>query len=152
MASLLESWGASGEVQWAGLCHACYGTDGFAPSLLDLDERGVLADRIGARAEAWVYMYASCDRGAVYPVLGAPGPVHFRDRFTGQRSMLSEEDAAVLTELTAANELDIVMVNPAWGAQMAPGLLDLLGAARHRLSEPAWEACASILGGAARPS
>ena len=85
MAALLESWGASGEVQSAGLCHACYGTDGFAASLLGLDERGVLAGRIGARAEAWVYLYASCDRGAVYPVLGAPGPVRFRDRFTGRR-------------------------------------------------------------------
>ena len=147
VASLLESWGASDEVQWAGLCHACYGTDGFGPSLLGLDERGALAERIGAHAEGWVYLYASCDRGAVYPVLGAPGPVRFRDRFTGQCSMVPEEGAAVLAELTAANELDIVMVNPTWGAQMAPGLLDLLGAVRHCLSESAWEACASTLGG-----
>jgi hypothetical protein len=111
-----------------------------------------VAGNFGPRAETWVYLYASCDREAVYPELGAPGPLRFRDRFTGRQATLPEEDAAVLAELTAANELDIVTVNPAWGAQMAPGLLDLLGAARHRLSEPVWEACASTLGGGARRS
>jgi hypothetical protein len=127
-----------------------YGTDGFAPSLLGLDERGVLAARIGGRAEAWVYLYASCDREVVYPAFGSRGSLRFRDRFTGECLMLGAGDAAVLVELTAANELDIVTVNPAWGAQMGPGLLDLLGGARHRLSDAAWEACTSTLGGTAR--
>jgi hypothetical protein len=147
VATLLEGWGATDDVQKAGLCHACYGTDGFAPSLLGLDERGLLAAKIGRRAEAWVYLYASCDREVVYPALGSPGSLWFRDRFTGECSILGEGDAAVLAELTAANELDIVMVNPAWGAEMGPGLIDLLGAARHRLSASAWEACASTLEG-----
>ena len=79
VASLLEGWGATDDVQKAGLCHACYGTDGFAPSLLGLDERGLLAARIGRRAEAWVYLYASCDREVVYPALGSRGSLWFRD-------------------------------------------------------------------------
>lgn len=140
VATLLERWGAPDDVQLAGLCHACYGTDGFPASLLDLDERDVLASWIGPRAEAWVYLYASCDRGAVYPELCAPGPLRFRDRFTGKTSLVPELDAAVLAELTAANELDIVTVNPAWGADVGPGVFELLRGVRPRLSESAWDA------------
>jgi hypothetical protein len=140
VASLLQGWGASEEVQAAGLCHAFYGTDGFAVTLLDLDQRDVLISRIGARAEAWVYLYASCDRAAVYPELSRSGPLRFRDRFTGETSEVPECDAAVLAELTAANELDIVTVNPAWAREIGMGLLALLRGARHRLSAAAWEA------------
>ena len=58
----LAGWGASREVQLAGLCHAVYGTDGFSVSLLDLDQRGTLREAIGMQAEELVYLYASCDR------------------------------------------------------------------------------------------
>ena len=61
-----------------------------------------------------MYLYASCDRGAVYPELTSSGPLRFRDRFTGETSEVPERDAAVLVELTAANELDIVTVSAAW--------------------------------------
>ncbi len=139
VASLLEG-GASDEVQAAGLCHASYGTDGFAVTLLDLDERALLISEIGPRAEAWVYLYASCDRGAVYPELTSSGPLRFRDRFTGETSEVPERDAAVLVELTAANELDIVTVSAAWATEIGVGLFDLLRGARHRLSGAAWTA------------
>jgi hypothetical protein len=43
VADLLADWGASEEVRAAGLCHACYGTDGYAPALLSLADRPVLA-------------------------------------------------------------------------------------------------------------
>ncbi len=65
----LADWGASRDVQLAGLCHAAYGTDGFPVSLLDLDQRGTLREAIGMQAEELVYLYASCDRGQVYPQL-----------------------------------------------------------------------------------
>ena len=58
----LRDWGAAAEVQIAGFCHACYGTDGFDVALLELAERPRLADVIGVKAEALVYLYASCDR------------------------------------------------------------------------------------------
>jgi hypothetical protein len=35
---------------------------------------------IGTWAESLVYLYASCDRAAVYPVLGKPGPAPILDR------------------------------------------------------------------------
>src|SRR5439155_15736430 len=75
VAGLLAEWGADTDLQLAGLCHACYGTDGFAPALLRPDERPVLADLIGGRAEALVDLYGSCDRAAVYPRRGPAGAV-----------------------------------------------------------------------------
>ncbi|MEU0678020.1 DUF6817 domain-containing protein [Streptomyces sp. NPDC006172] len=52
------AWGADPDVQLAGLCHAGYGTDGFDGSLLGITERWVLAELIGDRAEALVYLYS----------------------------------------------------------------------------------------------
>ncbi|TWV52736.1 VOC family protein [Streptomyces misionensis] len=60
---LLATWGARPALQLAGLCHACYGTDGFPTALLPPDRRTELAAVIGAEAEAIVHLYASCDRG-----------------------------------------------------------------------------------------
>jgi hypothetical protein len=147
VASLLEQWGAGDTVQRTGLCHACYGTDGFPAVLLGLDERDVLVDLIGEQAEAWVYQYASCDRGAVYPELATAGPLRFRDRFTGGTSLVAERDAAVFVELTAANELDLVMVNSAWRTRVGPGLLELLRGTRSRLSDAGWDAWVSTVEG-----
>jgi hypothetical protein len=143
--SLLEQWGATIEVQTAGLCHACYGTDGFAPALLSLRERAVLQARVGATVEAWVYLHASCDRAFVYRELATVGPLRFRDRFTGETSVIDDDDAAVLAELTAANELDIVTANPEWGAEIGPELFSLMRSARHRLSAPAWDGWVSAI-------
>jgi hypothetical protein len=81
---LLADWGADAVVQTAGLCHATYGTDGFAPALLPLSDRATLVALIGERAESLVYLYAGCDRGAVYPRVDGTTEFAFRDRFTGR--------------------------------------------------------------------
>jgi len=140
VAGLLAKWGASQEVQAAGLCHACYGTDGYAPALLSLAERPVLSDLIGPRAESLVYLYASCDRAAVYPALGQGGPVPFLNRFTGVTRTPPERDIRAFLELTAANELDVIRHSPAMAAEHGPPLLWLFAAARQRLSAAAWQA------------
>jgi hypothetical protein len=145
VARLLRAWGADEDVQLTGLSHACYGTDGFASSLLDLGERPFLAEIIGERAEAWVYLYASCDRRVAYPNLKGPGPLLFRDRFTGSSFEVAEPDAQVFVELTAANELDLILANPQLAGQWAPALFDLLRGAKRRLSEPAWRCCTETL-------
>jgi hypothetical protein len=72
---LLRTWGADEDLQAGGFCHACYGTDGFAIAMLALTERRVLTETIGPKAEAIVYLYASCDRQAVYPRLSPSSPV-----------------------------------------------------------------------------
>lgn len=140
VAALLAEWGAAGEVQAAGLCHACYGTDGYTPALLSLAERPVLSELIGVRAESLVYLYASCDRGAVYPYLHQDGPVPFRDRFTGTTRTSPERDIRAFLELTAANELDVIRHSPAMSTGHGPALLWLFAAARQRLSPGAWQA------------
>jgi hypothetical protein len=140
VAGLLAEWGATEEVQAAGLCHACYGTEGYAPALLSLTERPVLSELIGTRAEALVYLYASCNRAAVYLALQQDGPVPFRDRFTGTTRTPPEREIRTFLELTAANELDVIRHSPAVAAEHGPPLLWLFAAARHRLSAAAWQA------------
>jgi hypothetical protein len=108
---LLAVWGADVEVQTAGLCHATYGTDGFDHSLLPVAERPKLAAVIGDREEAMVYLYGSCDRGAVYPQIEQGQPVRFRDRYTGREHAISQADLRAFMEITAANELDVLAHN-----------------------------------------
>lgn len=144
VADLLASWGASAAVETAGLCHACYGTDGYNKALLQAGERARLAALIGRDAESLVYLYGSCDRAVVYPHLGDDGPVVFRDRFTGRVSTPPEDDVRAFAALTAANELDVICHNPSLATQYGPGLLDLVRRSRHRLSDAAWRAWAEL--------
>jgi hypothetical protein len=134
---LLRTWGADEDLQAAGFCHACYGTDGFAMGMLALTERRVLTETIGPKAEAIVYLYASCDRQAVYPRLSPSSPVLFTDRFTGATRSLSDNSAKAWLELTAANELDLVLANPEAGSRWAPEFYRLLWAGRRWLSDSA---------------
>jgi hypothetical protein len=140
VAALLGEWGATADLQAAGLCHACYGTDGYGPALLSLAERPILSELIGAPAESLVYLYASCDRAVVYPALGQDEPVPFRDRFTGTTDTPPERDIGAFVELTAANELDVIRHSPAMAAEHGQALLRLFTGARGRLSEAAWQA------------
>jgi catechol 2,3-dioxygenase-like lactoylglutathione lyase family enzyme len=136
----LAAWGAAPVLQLAGLCHAAYGTDGFDVALLDVADRAVLVDAIGAEAEALVYRYGSCDRDAVYPRFGRPVPVAFTDRFTGAVSTPDDAEVRAFVELTAANELDVLRHNEALFARHRAGLLDLFTRARPLLSAHAWDA------------
>jgi catechol 2,3-dioxygenase-like lactoylglutathione lyase family enzyme len=140
VAALLADWGADEDLQVAGLCHACYGTAGYDQPLLGPGERPVLRSLAGVRAESLVYLYGSCDRAAVYPALKEPGPVPFRDRFTGRTRTPPERDVAAFTELTAANELDIQRHNPAVADRYGAALRQLFAGARPRLTDAAWQA------------
>jgi hypothetical protein len=140
VAALLAEWGADEDLQVAALCHACYGTDGFDQVLLTLDERPVLSALAGARAESLVYLYGSCDRAAVYPALAGSGPVRFRDRFTGRTHTSPERDVRAFTELTAANELDVMRHSDAMAARYGAPLRRLVADAAPRLTDAARQA------------
>jgi hypothetical protein len=123
---LLREWGSPAWVCDAGLCHAVYGTDGLAATLLDVrTERPTLAGVIGADAEALVYLYASCDRSHLYPQIGTTDRPSFRDRFTGGTFVPERAALAAFMELTFANELDMFRSDPVlveqhqatWGAR-----------------------------------
>jgi hypothetical protein len=140
VAALLAEWGADEDLQVAGLCHACYGTAGYDQALLTLDERAVLRALVGNVAESLVYLYGSCDRAAVYPALSKPGTVPFRDRFTGRVHRPRQRDVNAFTELTAANELDVMRHNPEMASRHGEALRDLFAGARPRLTDAAWRA------------
>ncbi|MFF8592137.1 VOC family protein [Streptomyces sp. NPDC015220] len=146
VARTLAEWGADPVVQSAGLCHAAYGTDGFDEVLLGITERGTLAELIGDRAEALVHLYASCDRSAVYPLLGRDRPVVFRDRFTGGEHTPADADLRAFLEITAANELDVITHNEDLAARHGAALYRLFARSRDLLSSSAWAACTRGLG------
>ncbi|WP_308354873.1 DUF6817 domain-containing protein [Streptomyces sp. Je 1-79] len=140
----LADWDARDELRLAGLCHAFYGTDGFAGHLLPLEERGVLAAAIGEEAEALVYFYASCDREFSYEGVGNENGL-FRDRFTGGTFTPTERRRRDFAELTAANELDVLRENRELWSRHGGGLLKLFTRWRSLLSEPAFEAARELL-------
>jgi hypothetical protein len=114
--SLVRTWGGSDVLALAALGHATYGTHGFEPYILERDNRSELVDAIGAEAEALVYFYASCDRGAFYPQLTSPatGPsdLRFLDRFAARQSEPSVEYVTLFVDLTFANEVELAVASP----------------------------------------
>lgn len=136
--ALLDQWGARPALRLTGLCHAWYGTDGFDAGLGSLAFRDELAAIIGTEAEQLVYFYASCDRRFTYRQLAQPAGL-FRDRFTGAVACPPLTLRRDFAELTVANELDIVGVNPRARAKYGAGLLELFTSWRDLLSIPAWQ-------------
>ncbi|MGW5422120.1 DUF6817 domain-containing protein [Streptomyces sp. NPDC003943] len=142
--SRLAAWGGRSDLRLAGLCHAFYGTDGFAESLLPLERRGELAAAIGTEAEELVHFYASCDREFSYGRLAAEdGP--FRDRFSDTTFLPTARRRADFAELTAANELDLAAANPEFRTAWGGPLLRLFTRWRPRLSERAFADARALL-------
>jgi len=106
---LLRSWGSSERLCLAGLAHATYGTDGFAPTLLAWADRAVLGEVAGAEVEETVYLYASCDRSSLYPQFAGDRPVRFRDRFRQVTFEPSDTQLRDFVDLTLANEIEIAL-------------------------------------------
>jgi hypothetical protein len=106
----VRRWGCPDELCLAGLCHAAYGTDGFAPHLVSWRHRNVLAGalgEVGVSVEEIVYLYCACDRSLLYPQLTGDAPVTFRDRFLDLTRALPEAPLGNFADLTLANELEI---------------------------------------------
>jgi hypothetical protein len=141
----LADWAAPPEVQTAGLCHATYGTDGFATGLLGTDQRAVLAELVGTQAEELVYLYGSCARGSTYPQFGGESPVVFRDRFTGANRTPPLAQTQAFAEITVANELDVLTHNPEAAEKHAASLLQLFRRMAPLLSPAAELACTTEL-------
>ena len=145
--ALLRDWGNHADVCHAGLCHAVYGTDGFATALLDVNsDREDLVRLIGGRAEALVYFYASCDRAHVYPQIGVSTSVRFRDRFNGTSFVPDESLFASFMELTFANELDILGKDHRLVEQTRPHFGPLFSRSRALVSRQAFAYFVSLFG------
>ncbi|MGW1591617.1 DUF6817 domain-containing protein [Streptomyces sp. NPDC002386] len=145
----LALWQARPALRLAGLCHAFYGTDGFPGALLPVTRRAELEAAIGAEAESIVHLYASCDRAATYPDLGRPG-APFHDRFTGESHVPGPRARRDFAELSAANELDLARLDPAFRDRWGADLLALFTRIRPLLSADAWLDCRTVLAAPAR--
>jgi hypothetical protein len=149
----LRSWGSSEELCQAGLCHAAYGTDGFAPDLLSWHDRDVLVRAVGAAVEEKVYLYASCDRSVLYPQLSGAGPVAFRDRFLSRTLEPTDDQLRDFVDLTLANELEIAIHGRTIGgnddagtqSELPPWIAPLVGLMEHRASPGARRATQQLL-------
>ncbi|GAA2599460.1 hypothetical protein SMC26_20055 [Actinomadura fulvescens] len=137
VSGLLEQWGARPVLQAAGLCHAFYGTDGFATALGDVTRREELVAAIGGEAERLVYFYASCDRKFSYPRLRDGD---FRDRFTRAVVVPPWPMRRDFAELTVANELDVFAHNEELRARYEDESLRLFASWNDLLSAPARKA------------
>ena len=136
-AAILENWGASETLQTAGLFHAAYGTAGFDQHMVSLKQRDSIANIIGKKEEALVYLYCSCDRSFVFPQFGGKDQVNFRDRFNQRLFPLVGESAAMFCELTVANEMELVYSSEAFKQEHRKGLFELFSRMETYLSEPA---------------
>ena len=144
VAARLVDHGVDETTRRAGLWHAAYGTDGFPTALVRRDERPLVAAAIGVEAEEQVYLYASCDRSATYPGLGAP-VVTFTDRFSGAAGGLPRQRLGTFAAVTVANELDVVD-HLALGPTRRSGLAAVLAPLRDLLTPAAAEDLDATLG------
>jgi len=119
--TLVRQWGGDDLLALAALGHATYGTDGFEPHILEVEERRELRRTIGPEAEDLVYFYASCDRTHFYPQLSAPDTdlpdLCFRDRFTGKEVAPTADYVTWFVDLTFANECELAAASPGGPAE-----------------------------------
>ncbi len=146
VAVLLGQWGASPVVQIAGLCHAFYGTDGFAPSLHPSLIGPGSRERSGRRSRRWCTASPAATGPPRTPTWGQPGPLTFTDRVhrnhpaarRGRREGLHGDHRRQRARRHRAQPLDGSTVR-----RRAVGSVRPRGAL---LSRPAWAACEATLG------
>ncbi len=144
--NLLSRWGASTELQDAGLYHAIYGTNGFDLPLLSLDKRAQVSAIIGEEAEVIVYLYCACERDIFLPSIGEDTLLKFPNRFTGQSHIISNKMLRNFCELTLANEVEIAGKNSSFLQNNAEGLFRLASRMQPWLSQAAKACAADIFG------
>ncbi|MEH6571171.1 MAG: DUF6817 domain-containing protein [Halioglobus sp.] len=149
---ILIKWNASTALADAGLYHAAYGTAGFDERLVSIDQRGEIADIIGAAAEEIVFQYCACSRQDFYAQIGTEQNPRFKNRFSGESYYLSQEMLISFCELTAANEIEIALDNPSFVNEHGKNLNNLCKNMAPYLSAAARTMAADIFAAPASPS
>jgi hypothetical protein len=142
----LARLGVPEPVQLAGRAHAVYGTDGFATTLLDLDERSVVAGIIGQEAELLVYLYGVCDRKRTWGTLADTGRVW--DRFSGTSEIVEEGQLQAFADLSIVNELDVAEHSQEFLGRSGDYFRRLTAAWAPLLSAPVLADARRVFGGA----
>lgn len=147
---LLIDWGNPAHVCDAGLFHAVYGTQplkrlGIPHKEFSPSDRPGIREIIGEESERLVYLYGACDRDFFYPQIGSPNAV-YRDRFTGNRQVLTSETLREILEITLANELEICLSRPAIPDSDRKNYRHLFDRFQGLVSAPAYHRYAEVFG------
>jgi hypothetical protein len=90
---LMEAQGCTEELCRAGMFHSIYGTEKFQGFKLGLDQRPMVRDLIGERAERLGYLNCAMDRASLDRALEKNvEPYRIVDRLTGEEVSLSRPD------------------------------------------------------------
>jgi hypothetical protein len=143
-AALLARWGNREALCMAGLYHAVYGTAGIHGALVAPAQRAVIADAIGAEAEAIVYLYGACDRDAFHPRIGTPHEARFVDRFSGSEYPISQSALDDFCELTIANEFELARTSAAFCAKHGTSIAHLAERMHAHVGSAALAACRGL--------
>jgi len=130
----LAAHGASPELQYAGLAHAAYGTDGFDVVLFDRLEREPLRALVGPEAELMIYRYGGCDRSGTWSRLSESHQV--RSRFDGSVEPLTSTELRAFVDLSIVNELDVVEQSSAFAEKYGDYFRGLFAEWRPLASPP----------------
>jgi hypothetical protein len=89
----MKDAGCTEEVCQAGMFHSIYGTEQFQGFKLSLDQRDVVRDLIGDRAERLAYLNCAMNRASLdEAVARQEEPYRIVDRITGAEVTLTRED------------------------------------------------------------
>lgn len=103
---ILRSWGCSVDLATAGLFHSVYGTEDFHAATLQLDDRPLLQQIIGERAEEIAYHYCACSKKSLHQCLRSGPPYRVTDAKRNHHVELAEEIFQDLVILDLANEIE----------------------------------------------
>jgi hypothetical protein len=143
---LLKAWGARDALCDAGLFHAAYGTAGFDQAMVGLEQRQQIQALIGEEVEAMVYCYCACERGLTFQSIDQP-QAPYKNRFTGEHSLLTGQQLKDFCELTVANEMELLNSSEAFRQQYGESLKGLFQRMTPHLSAAARAALALWLTG-----
>jgi hypothetical protein len=101
---ILAKWGCDEDARYAGLFHSIYGTNAFGHATVTDDNRTMIVDLIGARAEELVYAFHVAHRPNAF--LSAYHDLALTDRLTSEIVFLDETSARQLLEIECANLIE----------------------------------------------
>jgi hypothetical protein len=103
---ILRSWRCGVELATAGLFHSVYGTGSFHLPLLSLDDRRVLAELIGERAERLAFLFCVATKDSLFANVARQDELSVSSNRSGDILTISRGELQDLLTLDLANALE----------------------------------------------
>jgi len=104
---ILKAWGLPSTVCDAGLFHSVYGTENFREVAVLSDERRLVEQLIGQRAEQLAYFFGSMKRSSFYSAAkNINSRIVLLDRRNETELYVTKEDFAAISHMLLANWLE----------------------------------------------